>query len=72
LYYVVWLLHKASNVFTAVLCITLKKHIMKYRVKNRPVYTKTHSLKKIHLIKAGSQYGLTFDIVATLKNKDKI
>ena len=45
---------------------------MKFMVKNRLVYIKTHSFKKIHLSKAGSQYGLTFDIVASLKNKDKI
>ena len=32
----------------------------------------TQSLKKIHLSKAVRQYGLAFDIVATLKNKDKI
>ena len=41
-------------------------------VKNRLVYTKIHSLNKIHLSKSGSQYRLTFDIVANLKNKDKI
>jgi len=37
---------------------------MKFMVKNRLVYTKTHSLKKIHLSKARSQYGLTCDIAA--------
>jgi hypothetical protein len=44
---------------------------MKFMVKNRLVYTKTQSFKKIHLSKAGSQYGLNFGIVANLKNKDK-
>ena len=45
---------------------------MKFMVNNSLVYIKTHSLKKMHLSKAGSQYGLTFDIVVTLKNEDKI